>query len=66
MYITKSQLNAFGLKIVGRWKQHQSLPDNYTVIDDNDPRGDTIGVWVGPAEKRTMYLAVTVDGSIHT
>ncbi len=66
MFITKSQLNAFRLKVVGRWKQHQDLPDEYTVIDDDDPKGHTIGIWVGPAERRTMYLAITVDGSTHT
>jgi hypothetical protein len=66
MFITESQLNAFRLKVVGRWEQYQSLPDNYTVIEDNDPRGNTIGIWVGPVNQRTMYLAVTVDGSIHT
>ena len=66
MYITESQLNAYRMRIIGRWKQHQALPDEYTVIDDDDPRGDTIGIWVGPTDQRTMFIGIEVDGHAHT
>lgn len=66
MYITESQLNAYRMRIIGRWKQHQTLLDEYTVIADDDPRGDVIGVWVGPVKRRAMFIGIEVDGHAHT
>ena len=67
MYITESQIKAYQIKIVDRWEgQHQTLPEDYITIADNDPRGYAIGIWGGPAEKRRMYFGIEVDGYTHT
>ena len=66
MYITESQMNAYRMHIIGRWKQHQALLHDYTVINDDDSRGDMIGIWVGPEEQRTMFIGIETDGNTHT
>jgi len=63
--ITQAQYESYQ-QVVLKWDEYQSLPDDFIVVANDDTRATTIGVWVGPQEKRTMYLGIELDGYMHS